>query len=348
MTPSRLVRFALTAAAAVALTAPREALAQRHGARPLRLRPGFRPSPLTLAGEAGGASDPAGLGATSLCVGHVRAAPSHVVVVQRPIDALRLRVQAPSDTTLAVRGPDGQWRCNDDFDGLNPALGGTFPPGRYEVWVGAYRPNETVRYTLEISEGPLERPAVSGALGGGGLNAPPPVALTPLGGGTAPSMVEAPPSTGLFSGMTPALRDSISLAWSDLRPGARTLLWNSDDGRRARVVWRVGQSLLNFWVGPASAEAPGAVTVLSDSTGQPAEVVQFSFDPDGGGAVDVFLRSDDRVLLRTYRFPTAQTAGRMGLFLLRADRPQRRVSIVERWEGDWSALGEAPAWARVR
>lgn len=57
-----------------------------------------------------------------------------------------IRVAAAHDTTLIVLTPDGRWLCNDDFDGLDPALYiGETVAGRYTVWVGVFFSDATDR-----------------------------------------------------------------------------------------------------------------------------------------------------------------------------------------------------------
>ena len=66
------------------------------------------------------------------CRGHVGFAPHFRVVLEdaRPV---RFMAQGNNDLTIVVRGPSGQWWCNDDSDGLNPmvelsaATPGTYP-----------------------------------------------------------------------------------------------------------------------------------------------------------------------------------------------------------------------------
>ncbi|WP_179299501.1 hypothetical protein [Rubrivirga marina] len=55
---------------------------------------------------------------------------------------LQIWVQGGFDATLAVYGPDGAWSCNDDSNGVLPAL--SFEgaeAGRYVVWVGGFTPD---------------------------------------------------------------------------------------------------------------------------------------------------------------------------------------------------------------
>ena len=57
------------------------------------------------------------------------------------------------DTTLVVNAADGSWHCNDDFDGLNPAITFEAPAsGQYDIWVGVYGEAGVAPAGLYISE----------------------------------------------------------------------------------------------------------------------------------------------------------------------------------------------------
>jgi hypothetical protein len=54
-------------------------------------------------------------------------------------DPLSFYVEARDDTVLLVNTPDGEWHCNDDFSGLDPALTFETPQeGQYDIWVGTF------------------------------------------------------------------------------------------------------------------------------------------------------------------------------------------------------------------
>ncbi|MDB9523974.1 hypothetical protein PN480_18785, partial [Dolichospermum circinale CS-1225] len=55
----------------------------------------------------------------------------------------------PADTTMIIKGPGGTW-CNDDFDGNNPGVVGEWLPGTYQIWIGSYKENDSLPYTLKI------------------------------------------------------------------------------------------------------------------------------------------------------------------------------------------------------
>lgn len=73
------------------------------------------------------------------CYGYISDAPTLVVSFQGGND-LYLSAGADEDTTMAVRGPNGQITCNDDGAGYpNPGVHLTnAPAGRYEIWLGTY------------------------------------------------------------------------------------------------------------------------------------------------------------------------------------------------------------------
>lgn len=105
----------------------------------------------TLEGNTHGAQEADSFGPG--CYGFIDEAPSARFELT---EVLRFRLQARSavDTTLIVTGPEGP-HCDDDTEGLNPALNRTWQPGTYEVHVGSYRQQQTpFDYTLTF--GPRE------------------------------------------------------------------------------------------------------------------------------------------------------------------------------------------------
>ena len=66
---------------------------------------------------------------------------------------LSMYVSSQEDTVLFVNMPDGEWICNDDTDGTNPAITMTEPmEGQYDIWVGTYNPESNAMGNLMISE----------------------------------------------------------------------------------------------------------------------------------------------------------------------------------------------------
>lgn len=74
------------------------------------------------------------------CAGYFAEAPDfRVFYAPGPDAALSFYVEARDDTVLLVNAPDGEWYCNDDTSGLNPALTFDAPlEGQYDIWVGTF------------------------------------------------------------------------------------------------------------------------------------------------------------------------------------------------------------------
>ena len=88
------------------------------------------------------------------CVGFVMARPDHILDYANPAPRLRFVVRVTNgDATLVVHTPDGRWLCDDDSGHGNDAmlLLNSPPAGRYDIWVGSYRVDETPPATLSIS-----------------------------------------------------------------------------------------------------------------------------------------------------------------------------------------------------
>jgi hypothetical protein len=154
-----MLKKAIMAAATLATLAAIPATAQDYNAAPNYgtrvVRTGFMPDPRTVAVRAGGnisAEEAVG----SHCRGYITNRPD-VRVIYRAGDELPLilSVNSREDTTLIVNAPDGRWYCDDDSGnrGMNPSIRFRRPmSGRYEVWVGTYRPGPSAAARLHISE----------------------------------------------------------------------------------------------------------------------------------------------------------------------------------------------------
>lgn len=127
--------------------------------------PGFLPTPIIMAGSAGGPTDASTMGGTTTsgygCIGMMPTTPQHVLEVTAPISHLRIVVDtflaAPggsNDTTLYVRVPGGTVWCDDDGGGeLQPMVEGAVMPGRVEVFVGGYSSSGVgARYKIAFTE----------------------------------------------------------------------------------------------------------------------------------------------------------------------------------------------------
>jgi hypothetical protein len=144
----------VAAAAAMCFSAP--AFAQvntnQNGAYgQVTLNSGFQPDPHNVDLTAGGTVDASSV--DSDCIGRI-ATRADFTLRYRQAGDLPLTISATSeaDTTLAIRAPDGQWYCNDDSAGLNPAVRFDDPRnGRYQIWVGTYG-DSAAPAVLHISE----------------------------------------------------------------------------------------------------------------------------------------------------------------------------------------------------
>ena len=70
---------------------------------------------------------------------------------------MKILAASSSDTTLVVQRPDGTYLCNDDAEGRNPVVSGSFPAGAYRVWIGSYRARDNSAYRLGFTELPGTR-----------------------------------------------------------------------------------------------------------------------------------------------------------------------------------------------
>lgn len=86
------------------------------------------------------------------CAGTISDAPNYTVTYTG--NDLRIGVRSEQDTTLVVQAPNGEWLCNDDFDGYNPFLYEGYGAGEYKVWVGTYEEDSDYRATLYFTESP--------------------------------------------------------------------------------------------------------------------------------------------------------------------------------------------------
>lgn len=118
----------------------------------LDLVQGFRPDPRTVGIAAGGEMDVSAAGASG-CVGWVSRAPDYRVNWTGGANrALNFSVASEVDTTLVINDAEGNWVCNDDSDGLNPAVSfQNAPSGQYDVWVGTFSEGDLSDSILSIS-----------------------------------------------------------------------------------------------------------------------------------------------------------------------------------------------------
>ncbi len=109
----------------------------RYGSHTLAA--GFTPDPFTLAVVSGGDVAVKALRLGDNCLGFAAADPDVEMMLDGARERITFLIAADDDTTLIINRPDGSWSCNDDTNGLNPAL--VFfdaAPGAYQIWIGSY------------------------------------------------------------------------------------------------------------------------------------------------------------------------------------------------------------------
>ncbi|SEA61713.1 hypothetical protein [Rubrimonas cliftonensis] len=223
------------------------------------------------------------------CSGAIDAAqPQLVVDLAAPADFLRIAASSSVEATLLVVTPDGEALCNDDADGVDPAVvAAPAPAGPWRIWAGAWGDARAPAVVTVSREPPA--PEAPLALG---LDAPPAAGrFTPplegtlrvavTAGGDAPASSVDPSCSGAIDAARPQVvialdADAPALAFAVESGGDATLLvvgpdgatlCNDDaDGVNPRIVaapaaageWRV-------WVGLWSdAPAPATLAVAFD------------------------------------------------------------------------------------
>jgi len=116
----------------------------------MRAQAGFTPDPITVSIYSGGGIDASNaLGGS--CVGMIASAPDYEFSYSAGSFPLTFAVDADTDTSLIINGPDGRWYCVDDSSGLNPVLTWGRPQsGTYDIWIGAVgQPGPSTLYITE-------------------------------------------------------------------------------------------------------------------------------------------------------------------------------------------------------
>ena len=151
----RLTSFAAAVTTALAVTAgsaTAQDLPPTYGVYTLSLD---RSDSFNLSLQAGGPiSAPQVLGPS--CQGMVADAPDIRVVLEGSGQAdMQISVTSAADTTLIVLLPNGDWICDDDTVGLNPAATLAAFSGIYDIWVGTYDPVGFPQAAVAVSTVPV-------------------------------------------------------------------------------------------------------------------------------------------------------------------------------------------------
>ena len=150
-------RRVLAIAAALAALGAGGVAAQNYNMPPsfgtANLRFNFAPDPFVVNVTAGGTIPAERIGGPG-CVGSI-AQPPDVRLNYQAGGGLPLYIGARSryDVTLVVNLPNGQWVCNDDFQGTDPGIVLRQPmSGQYDIWIGSYSQGTNSNADLYISE----------------------------------------------------------------------------------------------------------------------------------------------------------------------------------------------------
>lgn len=122
----------------------------------MSLSVGFLPDPTIINLTSGGDVDVSYLNNSFSCTGYATAAPDFRLFWSGNSDELNFMFIpdfSGDDTTLIINDPNGNWFCNDDFDGVNPGIRlNTAVSGQYDIWIGSYSSYENISGQLKITE----------------------------------------------------------------------------------------------------------------------------------------------------------------------------------------------------
>lgn len=283
------------------------------------LAPGFSPAPARFNGLSGGDIAVKSLNLGDNCLGYAASDPDFLIELSEEFSRITFLNASAEDTTLIINLPNGSWACNDDTNGLNPAL--VFhnaPPGPYQVWIGSYAAETTDQSVLYISEaGPEALPTTAtgpdpgrdplyGETSLSPLFQPTPFTIQFIGGGRNPvaDYVDGEGCRGYVSeapDFSVYLSDAFTEIWFAVHsPADMTLLVNAADGSwlcsddYLGVNPAVGlhfplSGLYDVWLGSA-AEGNYAAGIFYVAEKDPAPSLDFRIDASCEGMLDTALR----------------------------------------------------------
>lgn len=117
------------------------------------LETGFTPDPAAVDVTAGGPDENSVEG----CNGYINSGAPDVDLNFETDGSLPLKlyVRSSTDTVILVNLPDGEWVCNDDYDGTSAAVLLDDPiSGNYNIWIGTFGESDGEPATLYITELP--------------------------------------------------------------------------------------------------------------------------------------------------------------------------------------------------
>ncbi|MCY3779603.1 MAG: hypothetical protein OXG78_04775 [Chloroflexi bacterium] len=296
----------------------------RYGSR--ALAPGVLTSPFTLDVVSGGDVAVKPLALADNCLGYAASDPDVLVELAAGFDRITFLVASAEDTTLIANLPNGSWSCNDDTNGLNPALVyHKATPGRYQIWIGSYAPDtfdEAVLYITEAGPEALPttatgpdpaRDATYGETTLAPYFQPAPFAVQFLGGGRsqASDFIDDPKCRG-FVAEAPDYSIILSEVFPDLyfaahSPADVTLIINGADGGWYCSDKDVGKDpvvhfsyaaagLYDIWVGSAQ-EGNYTGSILYVMETEPDPPPDFSIDTSCPGLPDTGLYVGEQAII---------------------------------------------------
>lgn len=290
--------------------------APRYGSH--ALAPGFTPAPARYDALSGGDIAVKSLNLGDNCLGYSASDPDFRIELASEFGRVTFLIASAEDTTLIINLPNGSWACNDDTNGLNPAL--VFhnaPAGPYQVWIGSYTAESNDESVLYISEeGPEALPTTATGPDPGrdplygetslapGFQ-PAPFTIQFIGGGRnqVADYIEGEQCRGFVAeapDFSVFLSDSFTEIWFAVHsPADMTLLVNGSDGS-----WHCSDDYLgvnpgiglpfplaglyDVWLGSA-VEGNYAAVVFYVTEQEPAPSIEFSLDASCDGMLATTL-----------------------------------------------------------
>lgn len=283
------------------------------------LAPGFAPSPFARDGLSGGDVEVKSLRLGDNCLGYAASDPDFLIELTDEFKRITFLIASAADTTLIMNLPNGSWACNDDTNGLNPALVlHNAPPGPYRLWIGSYAAETYDESVLYISEAapealpttatgpdPARDPLYGETTLASGFT-PSPFTIQITGGGRNPvanhiageqcrGYVAEAPDFSIY------LSDVFDEIWFAVdSPADMTLLVNAADGSWHCSDDRLGTNpgiafrftlagLYDIWVGSA-AEGNYAAGIFYVLESEPNESLDFSIDTGCDGMLPTALQ----------------------------------------------------------
>ena len=287
---------------------------------------GFAPSPFSIEMISGGENDVTKFDLGENCLGFAATNPDFVIELADEFERITVLADSKLDTTLIVNTPNGSWACNDDTNGLNPAVViSEASAGRYQIWIGSYEQGEFDVSTLWITEtGPETLPTTStgpdimqsptwGEITLSPGFGPIPFSRQVIGGGrnNVAEFVEADDCVGFVAeapDFSITLEQDFENIWISVHsPANMTLLvsavdgnWYCNDdhfGTDPSIRFSNAQAgRYDLWVGSAD-QGNYAASIIYVSEYLPSDSLQFTIDTDCPGLLATDLRVGSSALV---------------------------------------------------